>query len=426
MWRIIAGPLMLLAIPYFLTPMEQGYWYTFTGLAALSVFADLGFTTIVLQFTAHEFAYLHFGKERIFEGDAEHLWRLASFFRFVVRWLCRIVGIVFPIILIGGYFFLASKHDHLEWQLAWILYCIASAFAFFNSAILSFFEGCNGVALLQSVRFRISFFASLTSIGCLVAGFSLYALSFSLMVNALAGTSYILYYFRRPMCQLWHASRGRCYNWWPEFSSLIWRYAISWSSGYFIFQIFTPVAFYFHGAEFSGKIGISIAMWTAGFSIASTWITAIIPRVNILIAERHWSELDSLFQKNLRRTMVTMIGGGSMYFVLYALLSDHFIFFHRILDPMNMALLFIAWILQSWVNAIAVYLRGHKREPLMVLSAIGGIWVFVTTILCAKYLPEEYMFLGFVSQFWSLPLIYRIYRRFRRMHESIPEPASDS
>lgn len=79
LWRIISGPVMLLAIPYFLTPMEQGFWYTFTGLAALSIFADLGFTTIVLQFSAHEFAHLHFERGRLLSGDKEHLWRLASF-----------------------------------------------------------------------------------------------------------------------------------------------------------------------------------------------------------------------------------------------------------------------------------------------------------------------------------------------------------
>ena len=69
LWRIVAGPVMLLFIPLFLTALEQGYWYTFTGIAALSIFADLGFTTIVLQFAAHEFAYLRFSDSRELLGD---------------------------------------------------------------------------------------------------------------------------------------------------------------------------------------------------------------------------------------------------------------------------------------------------------------------------------------------------------------------
>lgn len=421
LWRIISGPVMLLAIPYFLTPMEQGYWYTFTGLAALSIFADLGFTTIVLQFSAHEFAHLQFGAGRVLFGDSEHLWRLASFFRFTVRWLSRIVVIVFPLIMIGGYFFLASKPNEIDWQAAWIIYSLASAGAFFNSAIMSFFEGCNSVSLLQSVRFRVAVCGTLTSLGALFLGLNIYALSLSLMVNALAGLIYILYYFRKPMHQLWKLSAKKCYNWWPEFSSLIWRYAISWCSGYFIFQLFTPLAFHFHGVEFSGKIGISIAMWTAGFTIANTWITAIMPRLNMLVSERNWPALDALFRKNLIRTMLTMFAGGIAYFSLYYLLVDKISFFSRVLDPFNMMILFISWLFQMWVNCIAVYLRAHKKEPLMQVSFFSGIWVAVTTLLCAKYFSPEYMFLGFLSQYiYGIPIVYHIYIKQKQAHLAMP------
>ena len=50
LWRIISGPLILLFIPLYLTPMEQGYWYTFISIGALGLFADLGFSNIVLIF----------------------------------------------------------------------------------------------------------------------------------------------------------------------------------------------------------------------------------------------------------------------------------------------------------------------------------------------------------------------------------------
>ena len=421
MWRVIAGPVLLVAIPYFLTPMEQGYWYTFTGIAALSVFADLGFTTIVLQFSAHEFAYLHFTAQRCIGGDDSHLWRLASFFRFVVRWLCRVIAVVFPLIMIGGYFFLDSKHDDLSWQMAWLLYSGASAIAVFNSAIMSFFEGCNSVALMQSVRFRVSVCAVSTNLIALFCHFNLYALSLSLLVNAIAGAAFILYYYRMAIRQLWNISRPKCYNWWPEFSSLIWRYAISWCSGYFIFQLFTPVAFHFYGAEFSGKIGISIAMWTAGFSIANTWIVAIIPKINMLVSERKCKELDALFNKNLCRSMATMFLGGLAYFAIYFLLEGRFTFFQRILDPFSMMLLYISWIAQVWINSIAVYLRAHKKEPLMAISVFSGVYVAVTTLLCAKFLPPEYLFLGFLTQFaYGIPVVYHIYQRYRQAHAHMP------
>ena len=416
MWRIISGPVMLLCIPYFLTDLEQGYWYTFTGLAALSIFADLGFTTIVLQFTAHEFAYLRFNDSQVLLGDKEHIWRLASFFRFVIRWLCRIVCIVFPLIMLGGYYFLSTKQNDISWQLAWLIYSVASAGAFCSSALMSFFEGCNSVGLIQGMRFRVGVCQTMTTLCSLWWGLNIYALGIALMVNVVVAGGYLAYCFMPTIRQLWYISAGRCYNWWPEFSALIWRYAISWCSGYFIFQIFTPIAFYFHGAEFSGKVGISIAMWTAGFSIANTWMTAIMPRLNMLVSEKDWQGLDELFNKNLRRTVVTIVLGGVAYFVLYAIFHNKVDFFNRVLPPFAMFILYISWIIQSWINSIAYYLRAHKREPLMQLSVLSGIWVVITTYLCAIFLPSEYIFVGFLSQYWIVIWVYRIYKQQRLTH----------
>lgn len=79
-WRIFSGPLILLSIPFFLTPEVQGFWYTFISLAALSVLADLGFSNIILQFSAHEFAFLRFKANMTLEGDTYHLCKLSDFF----------------------------------------------------------------------------------------------------------------------------------------------------------------------------------------------------------------------------------------------------------------------------------------------------------------------------------------------------------
>ena len=72
-WRLISGPLMLLLIPLYLTEEQQGYWYLFGSVAALSTFADLGFSNIILQFSAHEYASLKIGNEGFLEGQIENI-----------------------------------------------------------------------------------------------------------------------------------------------------------------------------------------------------------------------------------------------------------------------------------------------------------------------------------------------------------------
>jgi O-antigen/teichoic acid export membrane protein len=419
-WRVFSGPVLLLFIPLFLTPMEQGYWYTFTSVAAFSTLADLGFSNIVLQFAAHEFAFLDFNKNGTVGGDSLHLWKLASFFRFSIRWLARTVCIVFPLIVIGGFYFLSTHHldeVNVTWHIPWIIYSTVTAFVFINSTMLSFFEGCNSVGKIQQIRFKISVVTSFSMMIGLVTHIGLYALSLSAILASLFGF-YIIWSNYKPFIrQLWTMSRKNSYNWWPEFSTLIWRYAISWGSGFLVFQLFTPLVFYFKGPVEAGKIGISIAMWTAGYNIAISWIIAVTPKLNMLIAERKWPELDREFNNSLLKSIATMVAGGFTFFMIDYAMYDHFVFFQRIMSPIGMLVLFAAWLLQVFVNSIAIYLRAHKKEPLVGMSVFNALIVLLGTLLCVRCLNSNYIFLGFFagSLFQSLA-VYRILRHYRTQH----------
>lgn len=418
LWRVVAGPVLLLCIPLYLSPAEQGYWYTFASIAALSIFADLGFSTIVLQFAAHEFAYLEFCQQGTICGDEVALWRLASFFRFCLRWLLRVMGLVFPLILLGGWLFLNlnAKASSVEWHGAWLVYATMSAAVFFNAAMLSFFEGCSSVARVQKIRMLVAAANTIAMIVGLILGAGLWALAVGQLLAALAGAALLWKNFAPAMRQLYGLARGDCYDWRNEFYRLIWRYAISWSSGYFIFQLFVPIAFACFGTEYAGMVGMSIAAWTAGFNLSFTWITAIVPRINILIETKKWHELDALFQKRCWRTIATFALGSTIFFAARHIWDD-MVIFQRLLPLNAMLLLCLCWGCQAWVNSVAMYLRGHKKEPLMGVSVASALYVALTTLLCAQYLPQEYLFVGFFSSYlWGMPIIYGIYRRYRQGH----------
>ena len=417
--KVCTGPILLIFIPLYLTSTEQGYWYTFTSIAALSVFADLGFSTIVLQFAAHEFAYCKFDEEGELVGDSYHIWKLASFFRFTIKWLLKVISIVFPLIIIGGYIFLNQKDVNIAWQLPWLIYAFSSAFVFFNSSILSFFEGCDSVAITQKCRMYITLITSVTTLTVLYLELGLYALAFSLLLSALVGFCLMYMYFGKTAVFLWNHVKEKPYQWQGEFNSLIWRYAISWCSGYFIFQLFTPLAFQYHGAIFAGKIGISVAMWTAGFNIANSWLTAVTPKLNMLVSEEKWDALDSIFNKNIKCSMATILIGGAIFFVAWFLGKDSIWLFHRILPLNSMIMLFVCWGCQIYINGLALYLRSHKKEPMMPISLFSAVYVSITTLLCALYLPANYLFLGFLSSYiYGVPVTYYLYKKQKNQHKT--------
>jgi hypothetical protein len=107
--------------------------------------------------------------------------------------------------------------------------------------------------------------------------------------------------------------------------------------------------------------------------------------------------------------------GIAVVFSLLILLKGKVAIIDRFVDNTSMSLLAAAWFLQIIVNNLAVYLRAHKEEPLVVPSFFTAVYIAVTTFLCARFLPPAYFFLGFFSSyFWGIPWILNIFYHKRK------------
>jgi len=415
-WRIFAGPITLLLIPAFISPEVQGYWYTFGSLSALSILADLGFSTIVLQFAAHEYAYLAIDDNGYISGDQEHLNRLASFFRFTVKWLALIVSISFPVIFGIGFYLMSQKTVTINWLYPWIIFIIGSGISFFTNTILYFFEGCGSLGLGQRTRWYISVISTLILWICLFAHFSLYSLALASVLSSAVGTGLIWWNFKGLIKIFMQISRDYYYSWKSEFFPLLGRYSISWASGYLIFQIYTPLMFHFHGAVEAGKVGISISLWTTIFSISNIWVYAATPRMNMLVSKKEWKDLDRELKRSLTLSLITYLLGIIGFICFIYLLSFKIDLLPRFASPPALAMLGAGWFCQMIINTIAVYLRAHKEEPFVLPSVISAIYIVIVTFLVARYLPAECYFLGFLTSYvfglpWAVLLIHKK-RRF--------------
>lgn len=412
LYKIIAGPLTLLFIPLYLLPIEQGYWYTFTSISALSIFADLGFTVIVLQFAAHEFAFLRFNDDGLIEGDAIHKQKLANFFRFSLQWLMRVSSIVFLIIISCGFLFLENKDNELiTWKIPWLIYSFCSCIVFINSAILSFFEGCNGVAVTQIVRFKISVLSNICMLVSLFLGLKLYSLAFSIFVSAIVGLFYIFKIYKNSLMQLWVMSKKSIFDCRKEFFGLIWKYAISWASGYGSMQIYVPLAFKYNDSIIAGKIGLSVALCMAGFQISNVFITSKIPDFNMLIEQKQWKELNKLFLNAFFKTIALFTLGIGTFYIVFYFYYDALQILQRLVSPFALMFLFLGWFLQNIINGLAVYLRAFKEEPLYLASMFNSIFTVITTLFLVINMNYEFIFCGFFAgNILMLPYVYYLYQ----------------
>ncbi|MEG6612852.1 hypothetical protein V6C42_08350 [Pseudoclostridium thermosuccinogenes] len=409
-WRIISGPLTLILIPLFITPEVQGYWYTFGSLAALSVFADLGFTTIVSQFSAHEFAFLKFDSSRLIFGDEEHIKRLGSLFRFIIKWSVCVSLVAFPIIFVVGFVMFSNKGDINGWEIPWILYIISSGLSFVSGVCLSFYEGCNQIALIQKNKLFGSIVTTLSTWIMLYLGFGLYTLSISAIMGALVNVLLFYRRYNKSILQLIKVSKNFSYNWRNEFFSLIWRYAISWSSGYFIFQIYTPLSFQFHGSVFAGKVGLTMSLCNAMFTIANVWVYTATPKMNMRASKKDWAGMDRLAAKSIGMSCGTFAMGAGFVLIVLITLNDRLEILERFLGVIPITILLTSWLLQTVVSGLAVYLRAHKKEPLVLPSLVSAIYIAISTYFITRFLPSDFLFLGFLSSFlFNLPWCIKIF-----------------
>ena len=142
-WGSAAGLVTVLLIARFLSPAEQGYYYTFGSLVAMQMIFELGFSYVILQMASHERARLSISADYEITGDPIAHARLASVIQKSVRWYSvAAVLMAATLVPVGFHFF--STHQHagptVFWRLPW---CFAALMAALNFQIdpLSVFSG---------------------------------------------------------------------------------------------------------------------------------------------------------------------------------------------------------------------------------------------------------------------------------------------
>ncbi len=402
-WSSIAGIIGIFFIIKYLTIVEQGYWYTFISLGALTVFAELGFTAIITQFISHEYAHLTEMNGRLY-GEEDRLDRTISLVKFSFKFYLIITLIAFVLLSIIGVVFFMHSTNNFQLLMAWVLYSFTGAFALLVSLFGSILRGFNKVERAQKIITLVGFASSIGIWYGLYAGFSLYALAIGGLVNIILSLILFFSSSRTLWSQLFRSKVTGKYNWLKETLPLQWRYAISWTSGYFIFQFMVPVAMFYAGAAAAGKLGLALVMVRTLQGMATSWGITKIPHFNIYVAQKKHNELNNLFNTMQKQSLFMYII-VSIAFILTVIFIFPLINWNTRILPVDQIIILL---LAEGVNLIifnwAYYLRSHKQEPFMrisVLSAIitaVGVWLSFylfksTSIALCGYLAAQLIIL---------------------------------
>lgn len=383
------GVITLLLVAHFLTPQEQGYYYTFSSLVALQLIFELGFSFVILQLAAHERAELTISADGQIQGNPVAHARLASVLQQAVRWYA-VVGTLMAIVLVSAGFYFFAVHDSsgssIRWQWPWILIVAASSLTFLMDPVFSFLEGCGEISQVAGLRLTQAIAGSIMGWLGLITHHGLFSPALVILGQAGSGFHFLVRY-RRLLLPLLRLHAGlHAISWSFEIWPFQWRIAASWASSYLIMQLFNPVVFAYRGSVEAGRMGMSMNIANAVGAIALSWMTTKAAPFGTLVAKRQFCELDRLFGRTLRQSTVILF--ATILLVLAGLTFAGKImpaFPARILPLFLIALLLSTIVCNHVVNGEAYYLRAHKREPLVYFWIAIAVISVAITVWTGKY-----------------------------------------
>lgn len=418
-WGIVAGGVMAIAIPAALDPMEQGYYFTFASLLSIQMFFELGLNQVLVQMAGHEMAHLSWKRGEPLSGDSYHFDRLASIVDLLRKWYGLASGLFLLVTALVG-FLVLDKSGAVRrevWELPWLVMVGMAAINLYASPFLAVLEGCGQVAQVARLRLVLSIAGySLTWLG-FALGFGLWSVPFVLAVSAVGAMLWLRSgtHILRSLKSVGSVAREYRIDWIREVFPFQWRIALSWVSGYLIYQIFTPIVFVRFGPVQAGRLGLALAMFGALQAVAVSWINAKIPVMTMHVAREERDMLDCVFGMLMRRVLTIAVCSSCAVLLAVVLLQAlDFKYVDRLASLPVMACMAVSMSASVAVYGMASYMRAHREEPMLAVSVVSGMLTLVLSLVAVRHSVVLTMALqSAVIVAVSLPWTLRLYAKFR-------------
>jgi hypothetical protein len=415
-WTLLAGLLTVIAVPHWLSATEQGYYFAFGSLIALQLFFELGFSYVVTQYAARQLPLLTWTDGWI-GGAPVGVARVARLLHIASR-AYAIIGMAFFVLvgLAGTWFFSSAQATALPWLLSWWMMVAMTAGNLMVSPWLAVAEGLGRVGNVARVRTMQSIVGYGLAWSLMATGMGLFALP-AIAGAALFGSLVWLYRdsrdLRRLRCRGHDAAARNALSWRRDLLPFQWRIAMSWASGYIIFQLFTPITFRLYGPVAAGQIGLILAITSSLSMLAMSWVNAKAPEITRLLASSDVAAAKRLFLRQACASSAThiiamlgLLGGTVIARALGLAWSER-------LPPMDVLLAVVAAsVCSQLIFSMAVFIRAHGHEALMWPSIWTGIMTLaMVTVLAPQGVAAAMFGYAAVQAFLCLPWVAWIFFR---------------
>ena len=403
----IKGPVILLVIIKYLSPDEQGLWYLFINLGALSVIVDFGFTTLLTQYVSNSYGKykdndLGFKYPKNVLGLA--YFALKSFF------YLSIFGLI--ILSLSGLYFIPDTELFL-----WIIYSIILAFNVFLSAAQAIYTGLDKVKEVQAILLVASIVSFLLQFTLIIFGFSIFSLVIASGLSLLASLSLFLLKSK----SFWKTViKEKILIDKKEINSIInlqKKYTISWIAGYFIFNAYVPIISKSINLEVAGKFGLVIAIFSMFLSLSLSWIFTKTPKMGILAGSKKKHEMLKVWKKSSVNGLFLLVFFMIIFYVSIHFLPNFFDWKNRILSHKLIFMFSIIFFVRYISSVVATLIRVNKLEKMMTINSLNAIFcVIILSISNFSNIDNVMMAIAAWSILIILPFVFLIYNNFKKFN----------
>lgn len=426
-WGVVAGPVTMVIIAARFSLGQQGFYYTFSSLLALQIFFELGLLYVIAQFASHEFVHLRWGPLGRIEGDPIAKERFTDLLCKSAKWF-GIASLLMVLILVpaGLYFFRYGQNGQPDfaWRIPWILAVIGTGLNLFVTPFFAVIMGSGEVATVNHRELIGGIAGSIISwvvMGAHGGLFAVFAVTFG---NIIISWSYLFRQKPELLKLSWNGmfvsdrfpGKMASISWRNEIWPMQWRMAVSSGASYFIFQLFNPILFHYHGSVVAGQMGMTLTAANALLGACLAFLIAKSPEFGKLVAIRDWPTLDRLFTRVLYQSTGMAIIGALAGWGIIMFLQEHYRVGQRFIPARYAALLLGTVCVQTITSGFAVYLRAHKKEPLMVVTIVAAMVQGTATWFLGMRFSTMGVTTGYfaVTLVFVLPAVYLIWERCRR------------
>lgn len=406
LWASTAGLVSIALIARFLSQAEQGYYYLFGSIVALQIVFELGFSVVILQMASHERAHLTITPEGEISGSAISHQRLASVLQRSIKWYFTAAVLMTVSLLAIGIRFFQSNHPdtHIHWMLPWCLVVLASSLTFQLDPIFSFMEGCGYVPQVAQSRLGQSLAGSVLAWTALSLHHGLFAPALIIFGQAMVGAIFVLRRRKLLLHLLQYPAQENRITFgevWP----FQWRIAVSWISGYFLFQLFNPILFKYWGPVAAGQMGMTLTISGSLQALSIAWVSTKAAPFGQMVARKEYADLDRVFFRTLpQSTGLCVLGSLTVWLTIFFLHLHHSPYANRVVPLLPLALILVVTVLGQISVAQSIYLRAHKQEKFLTASVLGAICMGLSTF----FLGRRFGILGMASGYLATALIVGI------------------